>query len=54
MGAAGAEGCSVGKKEAGGRGKCWGKRLHEREDGEAKGEQTAPETLKETFLIFPS
>lgn len=54
MGAARAEGCLVGKKEAAGQGKCWGKRLHEQEDGEAKGEQIAPETSKETFLIFLS
>lgn len=53
MGAARAEGCLVvhlGKKEAAGQGKCWGKCLHEQEDGEAKGEQIAPETLGETFL----
>lgn len=57
MGAAGAEGCLVvhlGKKEAAGQRKCRGKRLHEQEDGEAKGEQIAPETLKERFLVFPS
>lgn len=57
MGAAGAEGClavHLGKKEAAGQGKCWGKRLHEREDGEAKGEHIALETMRETFLMFLS
>lgn len=54
MGAARAEGCLVGKKEAAGQGKCRGKRWHEQEYGEAKGEQIAPETLKETFVMFLS
>lgn len=57
MGAARAEGCLVvhlGRKEAAGQGKCRGKRLHEQEDGEAKGGQIAPEALKETFLMFLS
>lgn len=58
MGAARAEGCLVvhlGKKEAAGQGKCWGKRLHEEEDGEATGEEIAHETLEETgVLVFLS
>lgn len=54
MGAARAGECLVGKKEAAGQGKRWGKRLHELEDGEAKGEQIDPETSEETFLMFLS